>query len=136
MGIQKIIEINFEYGKSPSQIRRLKTVLTEKILQFSDSSANGTLPQQALSLFSQLSDACAYDPDNTLRSQNSSLDPSLGTTAYGALADNLADSMGMALAYSALCRQAGIHGSRISTLERAVVRGFGLLTTDYYLLTS
>ncbi len=108
VGIQKIIEINFEYGKSPSQIRRLKTVLTEKILQFSDSSANGTLPQQALSLFSQLSDACAYDPDNTLRSQNSSLDPSLGTTAYGALADNLADSMGMALAYSALCRQAGI----------------------------
>ncbi len=107
-GVQKIVELNFEYGKSSTKINQLKTQLTDKIKQITSVYPTGRPAEQALQIFNTVSGSCTYDPDGALRSTNQALDKNLGNTAYGALVDGFADSMGMALAYSALCREEGI----------------------------
>ncbi|MEG2383328.1 MAG: hypothetical protein RSB39_07035, partial [Oscillospiraceae bacterium] len=114
-GTQRIIEYELNYGKSMSELKKLKAALEEKIAALTSSLPTNTPAHFALAAYNALAQACTYDPDTKLRDNRPELENSLGETAYGALCEGVADSRGIALAYSALCHSAGI--------ESMVVRG-------------
>ena len=107
-GLQRIIEIELEYGWKLSELQKMKSVLNEKINKLVEDVSDDKAADCALDVFKQLAKICAYDPSGILRSSRSELDSGLGSTAYGALVEGYADSKGMAAAYSALCYAAGI----------------------------
>ena len=107
-GLQRIIEIEFEYGWKLSELQKMKSALTEKIQNIVSDAPNKNEANCALELYSQLAQICAYDPTGELRSNKAELNSGLGSTAYGAIVEGYADSKGMAAAYSALCYVAGI----------------------------
>ncbi|MDR1132365.1 MAG: transglutaminase domain-containing protein [Oscillospiraceae bacterium] len=107
-GLQRIIEVELEYGWKLTELQKMKSALQERIEKVV-SGISGVRPAEiALELFRRLSQNCKYDPDGLMRSSRSELNSGLGSTAYGALVEGYADSKGFAVAYSALCREAGI----------------------------
>lgn len=107
-GFNRIVEINFNYGKSRTALGNMKDELQ---LAASNMTAGMSMEQPAtflLQAYNALSAFCKYDPSGSLREGMGDLDPAYNSTVYGALSDGIADSTGMALAYSALCGQAGI----------------------------
>ncbi|PKM72744.1 MAG: hypothetical protein CVU91_06865 [Firmicutes bacterium HGW-Firmicutes-16] len=107
-GLQRIIEIELEYGWKLSELQKMKSSLTEKMQKIVSDASDDKKVNFALNLYQQLAQFCAYDPTGSLRSNKAELDSGLGSTAYGALVEGYADSKGMAAAYSALCYAAGI----------------------------
>lgn len=107
-GLQRIIEINLEYGWKTSELKKMKSTMYEKIDKIIKNASNVKAAMLALNLCKQLAETCEYDPSGSIRSSKTELNSGLGSTAYGALAENCADSKGIAAAYSALCKAAGI----------------------------
>jgi len=107
-GLQRIIEIDLEYGWKTSELQKMKSAMNDKIQQIIKSSSNVQTAVFALNLYTQLAQSCSYDPTGSIRSGKTELNSGLGSTAYGALVENCADSKGIAAAYSALCKAAGI----------------------------
>ena len=107
-GLQRIIEINLEYGWKTSELKKMKSTMYEKIDKIIKNASNVKAAMLALNLYKQLAETCAYDPTGSIRSGKTELNSGLGSTAYGALVENCADSSGVAAAYSALCKAAGI----------------------------
>ncbi len=107
-GLHRIIEINLEYGWKASELKKMKSTMFEKIDQIVQDSSNLKAAMLALKLYEQLAQTCEYDPTGSIRSGKKELNSGLGSTAYGALVENCADSKGIAAAYSALCKAAGI----------------------------
>lgn len=107
-GLNRIVEINLEYPLSISAMTDTRTVLQEKISGIVSHLPSGVASTAASELYNRLAAACQYDPDGTIRGEHSELDPEGGHTLYSALSDGIADSHGIALAYSALCREAGL----------------------------
>ena len=108
-GSDRIIEINFAYAMTQPKSAQLSQAagdaadnLTAGFIAGSDS------PAFALNAYNALVRYCVFDPDGSLRQAEAGLVAELGGSPYGALVDGLADSRGMALAYSVLCKQAGI----------------------------
>ena len=107
-GLQRIIEINFEYGWKTSELQKMKSAMDDKIHPIIENASNAKAAVFALNLYKQLAETCSYDPTGNIRSSKTELNSGLGSTAYGALVENCADSKGIAAAYSALCKAAGI----------------------------
>lgn len=116
-GLQRIIEIEFEYGRKLSELKKMKSDLIGRIQTLAANASNTEEENFALGLFEQLAQSCAYDPEGTLRSSRTELDSGLGSTAYGALVEGYADSKGMAAAYSALCYAANIDCTVVNGTE-------------------
>ena len=108
IGLQRIIEIELEYGWKTTELQKMKLELNERIQTLSERAYSIQPEDYARSLYGRLAQSCSYDPTGNLRSGRSELNSGLGATAYGALVEKLADSRGLAAAYSALCYQAGI----------------------------
>ncbi len=106
-GLQRIIELDFEYGWKTSELEKMRSALNAKTQEIVRSATNVKDAEYAYNLFKQLALSCTYDPTGTVRS-GAELDSGLGASAYGALLEYCADSRGFAAAYSALCRAAGI----------------------------
>lgn len=107
-GLQRIIEIDLEYGWKTSELQKMKSTMNDKIQKIIENASNVKKAVFALNLYAQLAQSCAYDPTGSIRSSKTELNSGLGSTAYGALVENCADSKGIAAAYSALCKAAGI----------------------------
>ncbi|NCB74647.1 MAG: transglutaminase domain-containing protein [Clostridia bacterium] len=106
-GLQRIIELDFEYGWKSSELEKMRAALNTKIQEIVRSASNVKDAEYAYNLYQQLALSCTYDPTGAVRS-GAELDSGLGSSAYGALLEYCADSRGFAAAYSALCRAAGI----------------------------
>jgi len=107
-GLQRIIEIELEYGWKLTELQKMKSALNEKVQKIVENAANIKPAALALDLYEKLAQNCAYDPTGSMRSSRTELNSGLGATAYGALVEGYADSKGFAAAYSALCRAVGI----------------------------
>ena len=87
-----VVEVFFTYPEDPEVLSAKRVRLEEAVLDLADTQAQGDdLPG---ALF------------QALRSQVQTAEE--GSTAYAALVEGAADSQGMALAYKALCDQAGV----------------------------
>lgn len=108
VGLQRIIEINLEYGWKISELQKMKSAMNKIIQQIIEDESNAKPETYALNLYERLTKICVYDPSGSIRSSKKELNSGLGSTAYGALIEKCADSKGIAIAYSALCNAAGI----------------------------
>ena len=91
-GSRRVVEVFFTYPEDPEVLSAKRVRLEEAVLDLADTQAQGDdLPA---ALF------------QALRSQVQTAEE--GSTAYAALVEGAADSQGMALAYKALCDQAGV----------------------------
>lgn len=106
-GLHRIIEIKLEYGWKQSELKKMKSSLKEKIQDISGNDNSSSDSVYALDAFNALTGECTYDPSGLGRDKTE-LKSGLGSTAYGALSEGYADSMGMALAFNALCNERGI----------------------------
>lgn len=133
-GLQRIIEIELEYGWKLSELQKMKSALTEKIQKIASDASDDNNASYALNLYQQLSQICDYDPTGTLRSNKAELDSGLGSTAYGALVEGYADSKGMAAAYSALCYSVGIDCSVVNGKKADEDHSWNIIKLDgsYY----
>jgi hypothetical protein len=107
-GLQRILEIELEYGWKRTELQKMKSTLSDRIEMIMGGVTSVKPAESALQLFERLAYNCVYDPTGALRSAKPELLSGLGVTAYGALVEGFADSEGFAVAYSALCRAAGI----------------------------
>ena len=107
-GLQRIVEIELEYGWKLSELQKMKSALNEKIQKIVADTANIKPAVLALDLYEKLVQNCDYDPTGSIRSGLNEPNSGLGATAYGALVEGYADSKGFAAAYSALSRAVGI----------------------------
>lgn len=107
-GLQRIVEINLEYGWKMSELQKMKAALIDKINGISSAISTGKDAVFALKAYEALAEQCTYDPTGFLQNGKTDLNSGLGSTAYGALVEGNADSTGIAAAYSALCNKVGI----------------------------
>lgn len=106
-GIFRIVEVELYYGRTQAVLMEMKQELSERITELSGRLQKDDKNVFALDAYNLLASNCQYDPDGKIR-QERQLESDLGATAYGALSQGCADSQGIASAYSALCRTAGI----------------------------
>jgi len=133
-GLQRIIEIELEYGWKLSELQKMKSVLNEKVSKLVGNISDVKAAVRALDIFEQLAKICVYDPAGTLRSSRSELDSGLGSTAYGALVEGYADSKGIAAAYSSLCYSAGINCTVVEGTKDGEEHSWNIIEIDgsYY----
>lgn len=107
-GVQKIFEINFDYcGLETQQLVNMKSQLTDTAADWLADIENERDEDNIYQIGMALTRRCQYDP--TLSTERlSGLPQELGSTAYGAIVENQADSEGFAMAFAALCIGAGI----------------------------
>lgn len=98
-GSLRFVEVELEYGWHTSELQKMKSTLFGRVNQFSDGIAGAGGPRYALSAFERIAKSCAYEPENG---------EALSSTAYGALVNGKADSRGLALAFSALCKKGNV----------------------------
>ena len=107
----RIYEITLDYQEIPAQRGEMSETMKARIAEL----LQPTLPETPA--------AKAWEIARRLSGSLTEAEGDYRSTAYGALAENSADSLGVALAYSALCREAGI--------ECSVVRGsIGAMGTE------
>ena len=97
-GINRIYEIVLDYGMDDETIRERSALLTEQVQLLCaplEEESPGLLALQCARVISGL---CQVLPSG----------PEVDSTAYGALVEHASDSLGMALAYMAMCRQLGL----------------------------
>jgi len=133
-GLQRIIEIELEYGWKLSELQKMKSALNDKINKLIEDVSDVKAAECALDIFEQLAKTCVYDPEGALRSSRSELDSGLGSTAYGALVEGYADSKGIAAAYSALCYAAGINCTVVEGTKDGEEHSWNIIDIDgsYY----
>jgi hypothetical protein len=107
-GMHRIIEIELEYGWKLSELQKMKSALVNKINELSRSLSSDKDAVFAMSAYNKLAKSCTYDSAGTLGGGRIGFNSGLSSTAYGALIEGNADSLGIALAYSALCHATGI----------------------------
>jgi hypothetical protein len=106
-GQDRIIELSFNYGKTPVTIRNMRQELNQAVLDLTTFISAADAQTFAFEAYNSIAARVYYDPGGDLRKEGN-MEPELGSSAYGALVEGVADSYGIALAYSALCREAGI----------------------------
>lgn len=98
-GVQKIFEISLDYGgKSTKTLLAMREQLTGAVNQMAETVTSEGDAYRALQAASLLIARCAYDEAG-------------GSTAYDAVIGGTADSEGMAMAYCALAKAAGLECS-------------------------
>ena len=107
-GPEFIIELELGYPKSNMIISNMRQALTLELESLVKQVQAENEQTTALQAYNTLAASVHYDPTGEIRRGNDNLDPTLGNSIYGALVDGCADSYGIALAYSALCREVGI----------------------------
>lgn len=105
--LRNIVEIEMRYGYTDAELQTMKAKLAQKISKLVAPLPTDDISDFAQEAYNAVIRVCEYDPDGGLRSENPELTDVLGSTAYGALTQGCADSLGMALAFSALCKAAG-----------------------------
>ena len=107
----RIYEISLDYHELPAQRKEMSEAMKARIAEL----LQPTLPEAPAEK--------AWEVAQRLSGSLTEAESAYRSTAYGALAEHSADSLGIALAYSALCREAG--------LECLVVRGsIGAMGTE------
>ena len=95
-GVQKIYEFTIDYGGEREELLTMRQQVTARAEELA-AAVSSDLPEYiALQCASLLIGRCESDPEG-------------GSTAYAALVDGKADSEGMAMAYAAVCRAAGVN---------------------------
>ena len=105
--LRNIVEIEMRYGYTDAELQTMKAKLAQKISKLVDLLPTDNISAFARAAYNAVVHVCEYDPDGGLRSDNPELTNNFGPTAYGALTEGFADSLGMALAFSALCKADG-----------------------------
>jgi hypothetical protein len=103
----RIIEINLDYGRTRAQLNQLKQELSQLIPAITSAIASDDPLIFVRDAYSALAERTVYDPDGKIRAEEG-MTPVYGSSIYGALAEGIADSQGIALAYSALLRAEGV----------------------------
>lgn len=106
-GTHRIIEIDLDYGREPARLKQMKSELIEEISRICGEIKTENPAEYAREAYNALAAVCTYDPFGELRGEKG-LDADLGESAYGAMVEKFADSRGIAVAYCALCQNAGI----------------------------
>lgn len=114
--LHNIVEIEMCYGYTDAELQTMKAKLAQKINKLASSLPNDKTEDFVRETYNAVTRVCEYDPDGRIRASDPKLTAALGSTAYGALTEGCADSLGMALAFCALCKAAGVkcsvvHGS-------------------------
>ena len=104
-GIQKIIEISFKYQKPERELKKIREELSDKIKDIVKDIDTKETRQAAMNIHNKLASMSKYVPYSASSKKKTEGNES---TLYGALVDGSADSRGFALAYCALCHEAGI----------------------------
>lgn len=108
-GVQRIIELKLDYGLPANTLKKLRSELTDKLYEISGGLSKTSEAAFALGAYNALAKGCEYDAlPPAADAEGSQLSSDYRSTAYGALAEGKADSLGIALAYCALCRTEGI----------------------------
>ena len=107
-GPEYIIELELVYPKSGISIVNMRQALNIELEAILNQILADDEQASALQAYNFISSRVQYDPNGEIRRGNDNLDPTLGSSIYGALVDGYADSYGIALAFSAICREAGI----------------------------
>ncbi|MEG1730773.1 MAG: hypothetical protein RR269_03880 [Oscillospiraceae bacterium] len=107
-GLTHILEIELDYGMEPHKLQKMKSALGGSLGKLSSSISTPNKSKFALDAYRALAKDCEYDPDGSKRRANSKLEDGLGSTVYGVMVEKCADSLGLALAFKALCATADI----------------------------
>ncbi len=95
-GIERIIEVYIDYGGDTDTLREMKSQLREGVVELSVSVTGRASPETALALADALARHCTLLDETTVES-------SVDSTAYGAVVNGAADSEGLAMAFMSLC---------------------------------
>ena len=112
--LRNIVEIEMLYGYTEADLQTMKAELSQSINKLVTPQPTDDASDFVREAYSSLIHVCQYDPEGSIRKETPELVDALGSTAYGALTEGCADSLGMALAFSSLCRAAGVDCSVIS----------------------
>ena len=120
-GYNRIYEISFGFTQTPERLAEMKSELAAAVSAMSSAAYGESDGALALRLAEQLYHSCAES------------DSPAHDTAYGALVEHEAGSLGMAMAYKALCLSRGIdcltvRGSIAETRLRS--HGWNIVTLD------
>lgn len=116
-GIQRIIQVEISYSRSKAVLTKMRTELSDAVEKLTQNTSKDDLAYYALQACNSLYSASKYVNQETTGEDETD---ELVSSAYGALVNGEADSRGFALAYSALCREAGIKSIVVSgTLDKA-----------------
>lgn len=119
-GTDCIIEFEFNYGRTATVISAMRQELDQAIVDITSGILSSEPQAFALEAYNSLAMLVSYDPDGEIRKAAGGLVASLNGSVYGALVEGIADSRGLALAYSALCREAGVECFVVTgTLDKA-----------------
>lgn len=132
-GIFRIVEIELYYGRTAAVLSEMRQELFDRIDELSGNIQTDDKRLFALDAYNLLSSNCVYDADGAIRHERQ-LESDLGASVYGALVQGCADSQGIAAAFSALCRTAGIPCLVVSGSENKVPHFWNIIELDgtYY----
>ena len=134
-GSDRIIEIIIAYARTKPKAAQLSQTAEDAARDLSSGFMDsGGSPAFALNAYNALARYCVFDPDGSKRQADDELEPDLGGSPYGALVEGLADSRGMALAYSVLCKQGDISCQVVKGTVNSEEHWWNivLLGEDYY----
>ena len=109
-GLRRVVEIGLRYPHAASVLNARAARCENAAKAMAAEIPNGLEPREkARWLYEALLGACEFDRAlYEAMNQDEAVNPAESATAYGALCEGLAVSEGYALAYMALCREAGI----------------------------
>lgn len=127
--LRNIVEIEIDYGYTDAELQTMKAKLAQKIKKLVDPLSSDEITNFTREAYNALIRVCEYDPLGNIRNDNPELEDSLGSTAYGALTEGCADSLGMALAFSSICKAAGVKCSVVRGSYNQVEHWWNIVNT-------
>jgi len=133
-GMNRIVEISLSYPLPVSERSETRTRLSNSIFNIVSRLSSDSEDRASFELYNLLASECRYDPYGELRAEDQELDSSKNDTLYAALVDGIADSHGIALAFSALCREIGIECLVVSGTQEQENHWWNIIKLDgqYY----
>lgn len=122
---KNIVEIVFYYGYSDAELQTMKAELKRKMNDILSSVDTEDGSASARYVFEAVVSACEYTGETETDSASDS-------SVYDALVSGSADSLGMALAFSALCRSCGIECSVVSGALDSAAHYWNIIDPDGY----
>jgi len=133
-GMNRIVEISLSYPLPASERSETRTRLSNSIFNIVSRLSSDSADRASFELYNLLASECRYDPYGELRAEDQELDSLKNNTLYAALVEGTADSQGIALAYSALCRELGIECLVVSGTQEQENHWWNIINLDgqYY----
>ena len=120
-GTLRFVEVEFVYGWRTSELQKMKSTLLGIVNQTVDGFGDADGAQFALAAYNAVA-AAKYTPETG--------GEALASTAYGALVSGAADSRGLALAFSALCKKGSIESYVVDGTLDGAAHSWNLVRID------